>query len=72
MPTGVPGSGKGRNVAKSNGKRPARRVKRRKPEESFITPSLLRSLPRAGIGVREGAALSSILAKMTEAVITRP
>ena len=79
MPTGHPGTGKG---AKANGKRPKRRVKRRKVEESFIAPELsrfetkvlykrLRSLPRAGVGQREGAALSSILAKVTEAVISR-
>jgi hypothetical protein len=80
VPTGIPGSGRG---AKTNGKRPRRKVKRRKPEESFIAPELSRfetqvlykrlsRLPRAGVGVREGAALSSIIAKMTEAVITRP
>lgn len=80
MPTGIPGSGRG---AKSNGKRPKRKVKRRKPEGTFITPELtraetmllyksIRSLPRTQVSAREGATVISLLSKVTEAVITRP
>lgn len=76
MPTGIPGSGK-------NGKRPRRKVKRRRPQEaSFIAPDLTRAetkvlyrrlstTPRTKVSVREGAAVSSLLAKITEAVIAR-
>lgn len=75
MPTGIP----------KNGKRskPRRKVKRRKPQDaSFIAPDLsraetqvlyrrLRTHPRTKVSVREGAAVSSLLAKITEAVIAR-